>query len=172
MLEKARIVRRSELAAREYVPNDLERAPLDVRRLSSLHDVTIVDRALDDELSGMALVDGGSRFIVVNSRHHVHRQRFTIAHELGHHAMHGDYLRANIHVDKSVLRRDPMSAEGVEVREIEANAFAAELLMPRHLMGSFTNLDLADERALRVVAKQFGVSQAAFTYRLMNLGFL
>ena len=172
MFEKSRIIRRSELAAREYIPNGLDRAPLDVRALCAARALTVVDKALDDELSGMALIDGDSRFIVVNSRHHLHRQRFTIAHELGHHAMHSDYLRTNIHVDKSILRRDPLSAEGVDIREIEANAFAAELLMPRSLMGSFTSLDLADDRALRIVAKQFGVSQAAFTYRLMNLGFL
>ncbi|HUE78178.1 MAG TPA: ImmA/IrrE family metallo-endopeptidase [Sphingomicrobium sp.] len=172
MFDKARAVRRSESAARDFVPSGFGRAPLDLRLLCQTKSIEIVDRQLDDELSGMALIDEGRRFVVVNSRHHIHRQRFTIAHEIAHHALHSDYLRANIHVDKSVLRRDPLSSEGVEIREIEANAFAAELLMPRHLMGSFADLDLADDRAIRVVAKQFGVSQAAFTYRLMNLGFL
>lgn len=171
MFDKASIVRRAEASAREFVPGNVERLPLDVRTLCADHGVTVVERQLDDELSGMAIIDNDQRFVVVNSRHHPNRQRFTICHELAHHALHEDYLRANVHVDKAVLRRDSISAEGVDVREVEANAFAAELLMPRHLMSGFSNLDLSDERALRLVAKQFGVSQAAFTYRLMNLGF-
>jgi Zn-dependent peptidase ImmA (M78 family) len=171
VFDKSVAVRRSEAVARDYVPENISRLPLELNRLCELKNVVVLERELDVELSGMAFIDSEKNFIVVNSRHHPHRQRFTISHELGHHALHASYLRANIHVDKAVLRRDSLSAEGVEVKEIEANAFAAELLMPRKLMSSFSNLDLADDRALRVVAKQFGVSQAAFTYRLMNLGF-
>jgi Zn-dependent peptidase ImmA (M78 family) len=144
--------------------------PLDVDGLCGAKQITILRRELDDELSGMALIEEGKKYAVINSRHHINRQRFTIAHEVAHLTLHEAYLQSNVHVDKSVLRRDALSAEGVEVKEVEANAFAAELLMPRKLMVYFANLDLSDDRAIRAAAREFGVSQAAFTYRLMNLG--
>lgn len=169
MFDRGAAIRRAEEKARVFA-GDFSDIPLDLDALCAAREITILRRELNDELSGMALVEGGRKFVVVNSRHHPNRQRFTIAHELAHHEIHEADLRTNIHVDKAVLRRDGLAAEGIEIKEIEANAFAAELLMPRKLMGSFANLDLSDDRAIRVVAKQFGVSQAAFTYRLMNLG--
>ena len=171
MFDRGTAIRRAEESARVFL-GDFSTVRLDLDALCAARGITIVRKDLNDELSGMALIEGDRKFVVVNSRHHPNRQRFTVAHELAHHAMHEAYLRTNIHVDKAVLRRDGLAAEGVEIKEIEANAFAAELLMPRKFMGSFANLDLSDDRAIRVVAREFGVSQAAFTYRLMNLGFL
>jgi len=169
MFDRGAAVRHAEESARAFV-GDLFSIPLDLDALCAARGITVLRKELNDELSGMALIEGEQRFVIVNSKHHQNRQRFTIAHEVAHHVIHEAYLRTNIHVDKAVLRRDGLAAEGVEIKEIEANAFAAELLMPRKFMGSFANLDLSDDRAIRIVAKEFGVSQAAFTYRLMNLG--
>jgi Zn-dependent peptidase ImmA (M78 family) len=68
-----------------------------------------------------------------------------------------------------VLRRDELSAEGVDLKEIGANAFAAELLMPRSQTLRYSSLDLADEPSVAAVAQRFGVSATALTYRLSNL---
>lgn len=170
MFDRAAAVRSAEEKAREFAGDEFVQMPLDVDELCKARGILVVRKELDDELSGMALVENDRKYVVVNSRHHINRQRFTIAHEIAHHVMHETYLKTNIHVDKSVLRRNALSAEGVELKEVEANAFAAELLMPRKLMVYFANLDLSDDRAIRAAAREFGVSQAAFTYRLMNLG--
>ena len=86
----------------------------------------------DDELSGMVYIKEGTPIIGVNSLHHPNRQRFTIAHELGHLELHRPMITSSVHVDKNfpALMRDPRTATGTERIEIDANRFAAELLMP------------------------------------------
>lgn len=133
---------------------------------------------LDDELSGMAFIKAEQPVVAVNALHHPNRQRFTIAHELAHLVLHRDHLAAGVHVDKSfrvspdaVLRRDAVAASGIDALEIEANAFASELLMPRdwverELRGGW---DIDDGEKLALLAKRFKVSAAAMQFRLMDL---
>lgn len=71
-------------------------------------------------LAGMYQLREGVPVILVNSSTHPVRARFTLAHEHGHHRLgHGAA------VDPVV---DPRSRDR---REVEANRFAAELLLPR-----------------------------------------
>ena len=61
------------------------------------------------------------------------RQRFTIAHELGHRALHpGRELILDVPV--RVNLRDKTSSMASDIEEIEANAFAATLLMPEQMI--------------------------------------
>jgi Zn-dependent peptidase ImmA (M78 family) len=148
--------------------------PVDVEAVVRNLGIRLVHQPLDDELSGMAFLSKGSKHIVVNSLHHRNRQRFTIAHECGHHVLHADLLRQGVHVDKGVLKRDPLSSSGRNLIEIAANAFAAELLMPRALVGAAIPRDfdvLADEDSaeIRRIAEQFEVSPAALHIRLVSL---
>lgn len=142
-----------------------------VKRLATIFGCVVKTADLDDELSGMAFIKDGKRAIVVNAWHHPNRQRFTIAHELGHHVLHQDFLKEGIHVDKAILRRGPLSSAGMDYREVEANAFAAEILMPRDFVKKIVpaDFDLQDETALIKYAKQFGVSAAALGYRILNI---
>jgi Zn-dependent peptidase ImmA (M78 family) len=148
--------------------------PVDVEGITRQLGIHLRHQALDDELSGMAFISSGSKYIVVNSSHHPNRQRFTIAHECGHHVLHEDWLRQGIHVDKGILKRDPLSSAGRDLKEIAANAFAAELLMPRALVAAAIPRDfdvLADEESAEIkrIAGQFQVSPAALHIRLVNL---
>ncbi len=128
---------------------------------------------LDDELSGFVYVKDGAPIIGVNSSHHLHRQRFTIAHEIGHLILHRDQIGDTVHVDKEfrILRRDQRSGTGVERIEIEANAFAAELLMPEALLQeeAATPVDVDDDGRIAILAKRFKVSTAAMRNRLLGL---
>lgn len=144
--------------------------PVPVERIAQGQGITIQSVPLDDELSGMAFVKDGKRVIVVNAGHHPNRQRFTVAHELAHHLLHQDYLAGGIHVDKVVLRRDALSRSGTNAREMSANSFAAELLMPETLIKPFIRLDLDfnDEMVVERLARKFKVSTAALNYRLSN----
>lgn len=88
------------------------------------------------------------------------RQRFTIAHELGHFALdHGHAFRDG-HRDFSVHNYDP--------KEVAANKFAVELLMPEIALRHFV-VDKGETDA-QVLADRFGVSLVALRYRLENLG--
>jgi Zn-dependent peptidase ImmA (M78 family) len=74
----------------------------------------------DDGLAGMYQTREGVPVVLVNSSTHPVRARFTLAHEYAHHKLgHGAA------VDRVI---DPSSRDR---REVEANRFAAELLLPR-----------------------------------------
>jgi Zn-dependent peptidase ImmA (M78 family) len=118
-----------------------------------------------DGFSGYAkYMDGDSPYFlcVYNTDEADTRQRFTQAHELGH------VMLNHVAKDKSPRRDTTFKAQAGDWIEIDANAFAAELIMPekyvRHLASKIT--DIAK------LAKEFGVSPWAMHYRLMNLGLL
>ena len=79
-------------------------------------------------------------------------------------------------VDRStVLFRNSRSAKGEDPKEIEANNFAAELLMPQELLEkelSKGRIDLDDGESLEKLAKRFGVSVQALMIRLTALRFV
>ena len=76
-----------------------------------------------------------------------------------------------VHVDKGfrVLHRDELAAQGTDPLEIDANAFASELLMPRQFLFEAVGdagLDLDDDAAIENLAKKFKVSVSAMRNRL------
>jgi Zn-dependent peptidase ImmA (M78 family) len=143
--------------------------PVPVDSIIRAHGIRIESIPLSDDLSGMSFVRSGVSAIVVNATHHINRRRFTLAHELGHHILHASYLNNNVHVDKLVLNRDKVSSRGEDQKEIQANAFAAELLMPRVEMSKLLNIDINDEDAIYVQARRFRVSTSALIYRIINV---
>lgn len=152
----------------------ITKPPVDVEDVVRRLGIQLITEPLDDELSGMAVRSSKHKLIIANSRHHLNRRRFTIAHECGHHVLHESYLLEGVHVDKGILRRDSLSSSGRDLKEVAANAFAAELLMPRNLISSIVPRDfdvLAEEeqQELKEVAERFGVSTAALSIRLINL---
>jgi Zn-dependent peptidase ImmA (M78 family) len=153
-------------------------APVSVERVAKFLGAQVRFSPLDDELSGMIFVNQGAPIIGVNSRHSPNRQRFTIAHEIGHLELHRNLISATVHVDKQFpvqfagLNRDATSATGTELVEIEANQFAAELLMPTaFLIQALENkpFDIDDEGPLDELAKKFRVSRQALEFRIRNL---
>ncbi len=145
--------------------------PVPIKELATMNGCQVKSSILQDDLSGMAFTKDRLKFIVYNAAHHPNRQRFTIAHELGHHIMHEPMLRKSVHVDKGILRRDNISSGGFDKIEISANAFAACVLMPEDLMRSVcpNSLDLENDELIAELSKKFGVSGAAFTNRVLNL---
>ena len=142
--------------------------PVPVEAIIKRHKIKIETVFLPDDLSGMSFVKDGISAIVVNATHHINRRRFTLAHELGHHILHAAYLRDNVHVDKVVLNRDKSSAQGDDVKEIQANNFAAELLMPLSEITKIIDIDINDDDVVSYYSKKFKVSSSALTYRIIN----
>src|ERR1700690_2516030 len=116
----------------------IKTSPAPVEKIAKAMGAQVRFAPFDQELSGMIHIKDGIPIIGVNALHHPNRQRFTIAHELGHLALHRDMITTNIHVDKGfpalALRRDTDSAKGTDPVEIEANQFSAALLMPGELI--------------------------------------
>lgn len=151
------------------------KAPAPLERLADLCSATIRYEPFDGDVSGMVhcRADGGG-VIGVNSEHSKTRQRFTIAHELGHLLLHAD---EEFHIDEKrpLARRDEVSSQATDPREIEANQFAAELLMPDALVRDSVEALVEDdpevtvEEAIEELARTYRVSTLAMTHRLTNL---
>jgi Zn-dependent peptidase ImmA (M78 family) len=148
-------------------------APVPVERIAKSLRVRLDYAPLDGELSGLAYIRDGIAIIGINTLHAPNRQRFTLAHELAHVRLHRPVLEQAVHVDRGSLRRDALAAAGVDATEIEANTFAAELLMPESLLKAALegqSVDLEDDEAVAALAKRFRVSEAAMRFRLSTLG--
>lgn len=148
--------------------------PVPVERIARALGAQLRYSPLENEISGMIFIRDGAPIIGVNSLHHVHRQRFTIAHEIGHLSLHRDQLAASVHVDKSfpVLRRDEQSATGTDQIEVAANQFAAALLVPRAIIDAeFKNKpsDIDDDSPLEALSRKLRVSKQTVEYRIRNL---
>jgi Zn-dependent peptidase ImmA (M78 family) len=87
----------------------------------------------------MLIRDDDKVIIGVNSNHTEQRQRFSIAHEIGHFLLHeGKKLTVDRQIKYQVNFRDKKSSLGIDINEIEANRFASALLIPE----KFINKDL------------------------------
>jgi Zn-dependent peptidase ImmA (M78 family) len=115
----------------------------------------------------------GKVLIALNDAHHANRQRFTIAHELGHFFLEHNGLGTHIDADFTINLRNEVSAEATDSNEIHANAFAAELLMPKtFILRDICDFLPLDAAAIAKLARRYGVSEQAMTIRLVNLGFV
>jgi Zn-dependent peptidase ImmA (M78 family) len=149
-----------------------DEAPVPVERIARELGAELRYEPLESGPSGLLYrADDGHVIIGVNAAHPDVRQRFTIAHEIAHLTLHSDALFVD-----GLVRRDPVSSVGLDPREIEANAFAAELLMPRaSLLREIQSRVPAGgaaspDKLTRQLAKVFRVSEQAMEYRLVNLG--
>lgn len=103
---------------------------------------------------GALKIENGEAHIWVDGGVAATRQRFTIAHELGHLVLH----------DGDTMFRERITLVGVSPQEREANQFAAELLMPKAMVRSYLG-----GRTLAEMAELFEVSEAAMGIRLHTL---
>ena len=157
----------------------IRKASVDVHDLAQKMGIEVRIEAVDNDLSGFLFRDAQSNkaIIGVNDSHHENRQRFTIAHEIGHYLLHAG---EPVHVDGANVafrlnHRDAMSSTGSDDSEREANLFAAELLMPARFLEKdlkSRDIDLLDDKLVRELAEQYKVSTQALTFRLANLGYV
>ena len=170
-------MRKNDLAAHQLLTvAEVDAAPIDVFALAKAAGADVVQHEFeeDGDISGMLYRDATRTVIGVNAAHSLTRRRFTIAHELGHLQLHPGrplILDASARVNF----RDRTASLATDREEIEANAFAAALLMPERLVLESVERVLSTEqhtpeRLVRLLADDFQVSEAAMGYRLINLG--
>ena len=149
--------------------------PIDLMKILHDENISLKREVMEESISGMLVINKDDATVVVNSSHHHTRQRFTIAHECGHYFLHADSANAFIDQSEKVFLRDAVSACGTQTQEIQANRFAAELLMPKdYLLKKFDtkNIDLYDDYQLRLLASELKVSVQALVVRLTALGLI
>lgn len=135
---------------------------------------------LGEDISGALVIENGKPRIGYNTFESEVRQRFTLAHELGHYVLHGKGKDDYLFVDNAkVMFRTNKTSNQDYKREREANVFAASLLMPKSLIHEefksieeSSNHNLIEDEIVKEMASKFKVSQIAMTYRLINLGLI
>jgi Zn-dependent peptidase ImmA (M78 family) len=156
----------------------ITKPPVPIERIARLQGAEVRYVSFQGDISGLVAHEGGQALIGVNMLHSKPRQRFTIAHELGHLNLgHLEGSREHeIHVDRDfkVMLRDSKSSEASDPAEIQANAYAAELLMPTSMLLkehelNTSGVDLEDDRLIHALATRYKVSTQAMIFRLANL---
>lgn len=111
------------------------------------------------------------RGIMVTTRRGLHIQRFTAAHELGH-----VVLEHAGSVDRVILERAPQPEDdGRDLQEVAADAFAAEMMLPRWLyrhhiraQGWTIASHLHDPEVIYQLALRMGTSYEAACWGLLS----
>jgi Zn-dependent peptidase ImmA (M78 family) len=152
--------------------------PVDVKAIAGALGLKILYEELPDEVSGLLVTGPSGNFIIVQKGDSEHRKRFTIGHEIAHFSLGHRFAKGeHVHVDRGhyVSQRGPRSSTGLDPKEVEANQFAASLLMPSRLlqkaMARLRAQPLLDYH-VSSLAEAFQVSEQAMTIRLTSLGYL
>lgn len=155
----------TDAARLEMIEQFKTEIPVQVGKLAQALGLGVLRSTLQPGISGQ--IEPSDKYpagyVIKVNRHEVkHRQRFTIAHEIGHFMLHRDRIGSGIR--DTILYRSKLS----NVMEAEANRFAAELLMPfDQVRGKFNELELHRDRdSAKELAQVFGVSSDAMEIRL------
>lgn len=144
--------------------------PVDVDALAAKLGILISVTELTDDVSGFLVRKEDKVIIAVTSNDSPKRRRFTAAHEIGHFLLH---MSKPIFVDEFAVHfRSRASGQGFSQEEMEANTFAAELLMPDDwLAQDVEKHGLGKDGLVRSLALRYEVSEEALAFRLTNLGY-
>ena len=154
-------------------------ARVDLESIAAHLQVDLHYRSLEPGTSGILICTAETRSLVVNQNHSHTRQRFSLAHSLGHACLHHTPGQEQVFMDQIIRRpRDDRASKGSYFEEVEANTFAAALLVPLatlhvefHDSPVMNPFDL-DESYLRSLSKRLGVSQQVLSFRLLSVGLL
>lgn len=121
--------------------------------IKNTRNVQVVGWDFGKKVAGIQLTEGDSFVIGFNVTQHQHRQRFTVAHEIGH------LLLGHTSSNNSTPYEN-----GKNPHEVEASVFAAELLMPIKLIKK----DYSSGVNPKSLAFKYRVSEEAMWRRLMD----
>lgn len=122
-----------------------------------LEDPTDIDGAIIE-------IDGKPRIAVLNKSKSISRQRFTLAHELGHIFLSHNKRDFYEIVENESEVPDSPSEKAKPPKEIEADVFASELLIPYHQLKK--HQDSVND--LENISKLFQVSKDAMSIAIAN----
>jgi Zn-dependent peptidase ImmA (M78 family) len=119
------------------------------------------------ESLGLLVYDDDAAFIKINNKIRESGMiRFTIAHELGHYI-----INKNRIILKHGLKYHEFYNYNPQTKEeMEANAFAAELLMPKRKFNKFTKDKKLNFNLIKEIAQTFDVTLSAAAIRYANIG--
>lgn len=163
---KVGVNKRIEAIANNLAQKCNSTLPVNPAKVARELGIEVFSKAMDDTVDGVLAKNEENYQIFINNTLSKRRARFTVAHELGHYILHASSAPENGGIVD--YRRDLNSSFGIDAAEIEANNFAAALLMNAQSVSN----EWACYKNIPVLADRFGVSEDAIKYRLKNLGLL
>ena len=124
-------------------------------------DLPVVIADLPEHIAGACCRVDDRAVLWVNGTQPAVRRRFTLAHELGH-------VRCGHDHGLPVETFKTLGGRPTDQREVQANAFAAQLLMPADGIRDAVTREPSLEDVITIAAR-FGVSTIAALYRLNTL---
>lgn len=127
-----------------------------------------VKRVALTECEGSIIGTAEKAIISINSNAHPRRQRFSLGHELGH-WVNDRGPKMPFRCDTNAMRqRDNRPGDFAQHREVRANAFAADLIMPVFIWKKYGEaLDVTWD-SIRHLANMFDVSLTSAAIRLVE----
>jgi Zn-dependent peptidase ImmA (M78 family) len=156
----------------------IKQAPVDVAGVAKQLGLNVVFADLGEDISGVLITGPQGSSIAIRKSDPEPRRRFSIAHETAHYCLRHQFEPGeHVHVDRGHLisHRSQRSSTGTDAKEIEANQFAACLLMPSRLLRESVkslNTEQLYDSHVTALAKEFQVSEQAMTIRLSTLRLL
>ena len=146
--------------------------PVDPEKVAQNLGAMVIHQPTPADLSGMLLRRDGQIVIGLNANLPEARQRFALAHLVGHlHLHHSRELLLDT-VDR--YSHDSLASMPTDREEAEANRFAGALLAPEGVvrrMAAEADFATASE-LVALLAPQFGLTEATMGYRLISLGII
>ena len=166
-LKRKDIEKRAEDILRRH---KLYSIPIDPVVLANLEGIKVYNAKFsEDGLSGIISKRGKDVTMLVSQGDPPYRKRFTIAHELGHHYLHleqdGEYIDNVVDLFRESDVENDNDPLGERFKEVEANQFAAALLMPEELVREAYK----NQGTLARLSMVFNVSEEAMGIRLQRL---
>ena len=145
--------------------------PVDVEALPERFGIQYKKAFLPKNISGMLERVGESFLITVSASDPHTRQRFTLAHELGHYLLHRKLIGEGVDDDRAYRSTEGGKYHNTLIgprEETQANRFAANLLMPRLLINQEWSRRGNDksQKTIREMASLFIVSNQTMAISL------
>lgn len=145
-------------------------APVNVEGLALALGVPVIRANMLPEDSGELEKVGDKKYVIrVNENHSILRQRFTIAHEIGHYILHRHKIGDGVS-DNKLYRSNPSGRlKNLNIgsnEETEANQFAVNVLMPYDLVMQLMKEGYSTPEQL---SQKLEVSVQAIKIRLHNI---
>lgn len=136
--------------------SNIKAPPVDLLQILTAHGIGYeeVDE-FPDTVDALIIEDGMKVHAAVNARQHLHRQRFSLAHELGHFFLHRSGMPEDVvTIDDPPTGEDEMAAPTKGPAETEADLFAGELLVPVEMLKVHISKPLPELSKLFLVSEQ------------------
>ena len=143
----------------------IKSAPIDIKIIVEGIGLKYIELDDTEYIDGVVMKIKEKTVFVLNKAKPLNRQRFTIAHELGH-----IFLKHDIRdfYDPESVREEELQDVHIEssksTKEIEADIFASELLVPYDLLKQFKD----DIKNIELLSKKFLVSKDVISIAVNN----